>query len=314
MNFSKALQNRHIKVDVFSCGASVLGPRVTLREKLLLFSVSSESFPHISRENVSVLSGELAGQGLFSAIELSDDDFELFLSSTYKPNHNAALFPIKDGLLFVFTRFLRAGGPGLALIIDCPPEAAAALARSELADSLGRVAFSPSFDKYSPIENNVMELYRSLSRFTASGLWDKPSIFDIIRSAAELCSIEVSTKLTIDANDGAEFDSDAVFSLLLCLLSHASYAGIKKADITLSGARSFCISVEFEESGASLSNDLLFCEKTAEHLGIPFNLDISEGRIRVTFIPQRDRPADGFKSGIFINGKRFINPFLKEMI
>lgn len=313
MNFSKTYQNRRIKIPFSSDGTSSLKPRISLEEELFLFSAYTEAFPHISKNDISIINKGSSGQAFFSIFPLSEDDTELFLSLMYRSEKFAALFPLGQKLLFISSRLLRSGGPGLALIINCPPECASALARSELSDSLGDLIFSPSFDRYSPKDEHVMELYRSISRFTADYTQAKRSAFDLIRASAELASVSASTELSIEADTDTVFDPYAIFSLLLCLFSHASRTGTNEASVTLSGEQNLCVTVEFESSEPDISTDLLFCEKSAQSMGISFSLQIYENKIKAMFIPEREGPGDGFKSGIFINGKRFINPFLREI-
>lgn len=313
MNFSKTYQNRRIKIPFSSDGASSLKPRISLEEELFLFSAYPEAFPHISKNDISIINKDTSGQAFFSTFPLSEDDTELFLSLMYRSEKFAALFPLGKKLLFVSSHLLRSGGPGIALVISCSPECSSALARSELSDALGDLIFSPSFGRYSPKDEHIMELYRSISRFTADYTQAKRSVFDLIRASAELSSVSANAELSVEANADTVFDPDAIFSLLLCLFSHASRIGTKKASVTLSGAQSLCVTVEFESSDPDISADLLFCEKSAQSMGISFSLQIYENETKAMFIPRREGPGDGFKSGIFINGKRFINPFLRDI-
>ena len=102
--------------------------------------------------------------------------------------------------------------------------------------------------------------------------------------------------------------------MLLCILLHAARVGADKVIITVSGERDLCITTEFESKDEYISGELLFCEKAAENMGAAFKLSCVDGCLKATFIPTRNDPSlIGLKSGIFINGKRFRNPFLKDV-
>ena len=144
----KPLKSRTVKIGPSRLRSFRFGPPQELFESLILFSVSSEAFPHFSPDDLIILGGSrsvngLAEERLFSHVDLSEEDTELLFSLIYKSEHVAALFPFGTRLLFVSTRFLRAGGPGIAVIIDKDPTCAAALASSELADTVEGLTFRP---------------------------------------------------------------------------------------------------------------------------------------------------------------------------
>ena len=132
----KSLRNSFIKINFSNEGRSIYAPSNDFGGDVILFSVVSESFPHLLKSDVTVIGGRLDGSPVptdkefFDLIPLSDKDVELFTSLIYGPDKNAAVFPFGSKTLFVFTRSLRAGGAGLAFIIDIPPSCAAALTPS----------------------------------------------------------------------------------------------------------------------------------------------------------------------------------------
>lgn len=312
---NKALNKRQIKVkiDPSITHTSPFAPPHRPFKELILFSVSSEAFPHFSPDDLTILGGSravnaLAGQNLFSFIHLSEKDIEFLFSLIYKNENSTALFPSGDKTLLISFQLLRAGGTGIAVTIDCPPTGISALATSELADSLDGLVLSPSVEDFQPDDEQCMELYRSVSRLL-NLISGKKTLLETVRSVAELSSVKVGADLPTDVDYDQGFDSSAAISLLLCLFSHALSVGIDELKLSVSSEHDFSLSVDFE-TVCPISHLLLYCEKIAENMGIFFRLHVNENKHRAILVPIRRLPADGFKSGIFINGKRFFNPFV----
>lgn len=316
---SRSSQNSFIKISFSNKGRSIYAPSVKFRGDIILFTVFSESFPHVSKSDVSVIDGRVNGlpvsdgKSFFDIIDLPEKDVDLFLSILYGTGKTSALFPFDGKTLLVFTGILRAGGAGLAFVIDIPPSAAAALAHSDLYLQSDDIIFSPSFESYTPSEIGAMELYSLISHLLSGASKNSTPLPNLIRTISELSMLEVSVQLSLEVGGEPKFDQSTVFSMLLCILFHAARVGCDKAIITVSGERDLSITTEFETKDEHLSNGILFCEKTAENMGAAFMLDCTDGHFKATFVPTRNDPSlIGLKSGIFINGKRFRNPFLSD--
>lgn len=325
MVLSKTIKNRFIKYSFSPSEVSPFSPPSMPDCDVILFSVSSESFPHVSKDGVSVISVRSSSgkpnshMSFFDLVSLLDSDTELFCSSILTSGKNVMVFPCGNKTLIVFTRFLRACGMGLALKVNISPSNAASLAHSELTSPIEGVLFSPSLDNSPKAYDSVMELYRATSLFAelngSASSSDKRSILDIIRTVVKISQLETDVEISLYSETESVFEPDTVFSLLLCFFFHARRMDGKGMTVKILGEEKIRIAVEFSTSTPPSSDDnipeLLFCEKAAENMGTLFSLDINENTYSALFIPLREAPsAEGFKSGIFVNGKRFINPFL----
>ena len=324
MALTNAFKNRYIKYHISPNESSPFAPCPIDGNDVVLFSVSSEAFPHVSKKDVSIIGGvssegtPIEQKNLFELISISEDMLSAFFTSLYSSDDRAILFPLKDRSLLLFTRFLRSSGLGIAVILNFSPKILAALAHSDLADSLVDVHFSDFVCTIAEEHDQIPMLFQAVSyyssRIAEASFSNDRSILNVIESACNILGASASINLSTEAERITDCDLDAVFSLLLCILSHAMRS-TKEINITISEDRRTVISVDFESDPSGDISQLLFCEMIAENMGTSFNLTALGHHFTASFIPLRQGPSpEGFKSGIFINGKRFVNPFLKDIL
>ena len=324
MALTNAFKNRYIKYHISPNESSPFAPCPIDGNDVVLFSVSSEAFPHVSKKDVSIIGGvssegtPIEQKNLFELISISEDMLSAFFASLYSSDDRAILFPLKDRSLLLFTRFLRSSGLGIAVILNFSPKVLAALSHSDLADSLVDVHFSDFVCTIAEEHDQTTKLFQAVSHYSSriarASFPNDRSILNVIESACNILGVSARINLSTEAESITDCDLDSAFSLLLCILSHAMRS-TKEINITVSGDQYAVISVDFESDSSGDISRLLFCERIAENMGTSFNLTALDHHFTASFIPLRQGPSpEGFKSGIFINGKRFVNPFLKDIL
>lgn len=290
-----------------------------------LFFVASESFPHISNDSIRLIDSSKhasSPKSFFDIIDLPESELPLFMQSLYKTRESSALFPIGRKILAVYTPLLRSCGLGIAFIFNYTPSYVSALLELDNSEFLSDILISPTFKEYPKrsckamvFANSLMGVACKLNKCLEKSTASADSAVSIITSVADLIGIPVTVELQLDDMGNRAFDTRALCTFSISLLSMAKrLSDDHSATFKISGGRQRSMSFDFDlRQGADPKNNMiaaLFCEKAADELRVPFFADIENGHFHSEFAPFREDPSLlGLKSGIFIDQKR-ITPIL----